>query len=85
MVSLGERRMPISIVSGSFIAHEMSVSMAGGMVALVGAYTAQAQAVCQEVLNDPDNQGDEVLGGGRISGSIDPALAGAIDRTTSPS
>ena len=28
-------------------------------------------------------RGDEVLGGGRISGSVDPARAGAIDGTTS--
>jgi len=40
---------------------EAAEASAGGMVALVGAYTAQAQAVCQEVLNDPENQGDEVL------------------------
>ena len=31
------------------------------MVALVGADEAQAQALCEEALNDPENQGDEVL------------------------
>ncbi len=39
-------------------AAEMSES---GMVALVGADEAQALALCEEALNDPENQGDEVL------------------------
>ncbi len=33
----------------------------GGMVALVGADEAQAQAICDEALHDPENQGAEVL------------------------
>ncbi|MEE9212952.1 MAG: ACP S-malonyltransferase, partial [Phycisphaeraceae bacterium] len=32
-----------------------------GMVALVGADEAQAEALCDEALNDPENKGDEVL------------------------
>lgn len=32
-----------------------------GMVALVGADEAQAMALCEEALNDPENKGDEVL------------------------
>ncbi|MBI1336793.1 MAG: ACP S-malonyltransferase [Phycisphaera sp.] len=39
-------------------AAEMSRS---GMVALVGADEAQADALCEEALNDPENRGDEVL------------------------
>ena len=39
-------------------AAEMSES---SMVALVGADEAQAMALCEEALNDPENQGEEVL------------------------
>lgn len=40
---------------------EAALATPSGMVALVGADEAQALAVCEESLNDPENKGDEVL------------------------
>lgn len=40
---------------------EAAEASRSGMVALVGADEAQARRVCDEALNDPENQGDEVL------------------------
>jgi [acyl-carrier-protein] S-malonyltransferase len=40
---------------------EAALASPSGMVALVGADEAQALAVCEEALNDPENKGDEVM------------------------
>lgn len=40
---------------------EAALASPSGMVALVGADEAQALALCEEALNDPENKGNEVL------------------------